>query len=87
MSLNIKNEETHELVRKLAELTGESLTEAVTVAVRERLARVRNTEERVRARADAIRAMAHEIARRIPPEVRNIDYDKVLYDDELGLPR
>ena len=37
MSLNIKNEETHCLARELAELTGETLTVAVTVAVRERL--------------------------------------------------
>jgi hypothetical protein len=39
--LNIKNEETHQLVRELARLTGESMTAAVTEAVRERLDRVR----------------------------------------------
>jgi antitoxin VapB len=37
MALNIKNEETHRLAQVLAEETGETLTEAVTVAVRERL--------------------------------------------------
>ena len=42
MSLNIKNAETYRLVRELAEATGESLTEAVGNAVRERLERVRN---------------------------------------------
>ncbi len=31
MSLNIKNDETHQLVRELAELTGETQTMAVTV--------------------------------------------------------
>lgn len=38
MSLNIKNERTHELVRELAELTGMSQTSAVEDAVRRRLA-------------------------------------------------
>ena len=37
MSLNIKNAETHQLVRELAELTGETQTTAVTIAVRDRL--------------------------------------------------
>jgi antitoxin VapB len=41
MSLNIKNEETHRLAQELARLTGESMTAAVTEAVRERLDRVR----------------------------------------------
>jgi antitoxin VapB len=40
MSLNIKDERTHELVRRLAAVTGESLTEAIRVAVQERLRRV-----------------------------------------------
>ena len=42
MSLNIKNPETHRLARDLALLTGETVTEAVTVAVRERLERIRS---------------------------------------------
>ena len=37
MSLNIKNEETYRLAQELAQLTGESMTAAVTEAVRERL--------------------------------------------------
>jgi hypothetical protein len=40
VDLNIKDETTHELVRRLAAVTGESLTEAVRVAVQERLRRV-----------------------------------------------
>ena len=40
MPLNIKKKETHEAARRLAELTGESLTEAVDKAVRERLYRL-----------------------------------------------
>ena len=51
MSLNIKNEETHQLARELAALTGESMTGAITVALRERLERERrerSVESRVR---------------------------------------
>jgi len=40
MSMNIKNDETHKLVRELAKLTGESMTTAIRVAVRERIERV-----------------------------------------------
>ena len=48
MSLNIKNEETCRLARELAELTGETITGAITVALRERLERKRVIEERIR---------------------------------------
>ena len=41
MSMNIKDKETYRLTKRLTELTGESLTTAVTEAVRERLDRVR----------------------------------------------
>jgi len=39
MSLNIKDQRTHELARRLAAATGETLTEAVRRAVQERLQR------------------------------------------------
>jgi len=41
MGMNIKSAEAHRLAQELAQRTGESLTQAVTVAVRERLERVR----------------------------------------------
>lgn len=41
MSLNIKSREAHELAAELARLTGESMTKAVTEALRERLERKR----------------------------------------------
>jgi antitoxin VapB len=41
MALSIKTEEADRLARELAAATGESLTEAVTTALRERLERVR----------------------------------------------
>jgi antitoxin VapB len=40
MALNIRNAETERLAEALAKLTGESKTEAVTKALRDRLARL-----------------------------------------------
>ncbi len=45
MALSIKTAEADELARGLARLTGESMTEAVTVALRERLVRERLRRE------------------------------------------
>jgi hypothetical protein len=42
--LNISNQEAHRLAEELAKLTGESMTTAVTVALRERLDRVRREQ-------------------------------------------
>jgi antitoxin VapB len=41
MALSIKTAEADELARSLVRLTGESMTDAVTIALRERLARER----------------------------------------------
>ena len=40
MALNIKNQEINDAARELAALTGESMSEAVTLAVKERLGRL-----------------------------------------------
>ena len=40
MPLNIKDSETHALPKRLASLTGESLTRAVKLAIQQRLAQV-----------------------------------------------
>ena len=45
MALSIKTEEADRLARELSSLTGESMTEAVTVALRERLTRERTLRE------------------------------------------
>ena len=45
MGLNIKNDETYRLVDELAKLTGETMTAAVTEAVRERLDRIRRVRD------------------------------------------
>ena len=48
MPLNIKDAETQALTKRLASLTGESLTQAVKQAVQERLAQVEKTRGAIR---------------------------------------
>ena len=84
MGFNIKNAETHRLVRELAMLTGESMTAAVTEAVPERLDRVRR--ERGVGLADRLLAIGKECAAHLKKPFRSIDHDDWLYD-ERGLPQ
>jgi antitoxin VapB len=82
MGLNIKNAETERLIRELANQTGESLTDAVTVAVRERLDRVRADFD-----IDHIMEIVEDIRSRVPPGFFDVDIDELLYDAETGLPK
>ena len=87
MSLNIKNAETYRLVKELADETGESMTTAVTEAVRERLERLRNAEpDDVDARVQRLLELTAEIRRRAPVGYFDQDFDELLYD-EMGLPK
>jgi len=87
MSLNIKNVETYRLVKELADETGESMTAAVTEAVRERLDRVR-AERGIDhdARVQRILDMAAAMRERAPAGYFDQDFDELLYD-EKGLPK
>lgn len=85
MQLNVKSEDAYRLASRLAELTGESLTTAVTTALRERLEReeqARDREERKR----RIRAIAADIRRHMKHPLPTSDHSW-LYDDETGLPK
>ncbi len=84
MALNIKNQDTHKLVKELASLTGESMTEAVTKAVRERLDRLRR--QRGAGLADRLLQIGKDCAPRLKEPFRSIDHGDLLYDDQ-GLPR
>ncbi len=84
MGLNIKNEETHRLAEELARLTGQSMTAAVTEAVRERLDRVRR--EQGVSLADRLLAIGKDCAGRLKEPFRSADHADLLYD-ERGLPR
>jgi antitoxin VapB len=83
MALSIKSDEADRLARELASVTGESLTDAVTEALRERLGRER-----------ALR-LEHDLDRRLDRLVAEIaampilddrPADEILGYDEHGLP-
>jgi antitoxin VapB len=84
MSMNIKNKDTCRLTRQLAKLTGESLTTAVTEAVRERLERVRRGHGEDL--AEHLLAIGRDCAARLKPPFRTVDHGDMLYD-ERGLPK
>jgi antitoxin VapB len=87
MSLNIKNAETYRLIRELADLTGESMTGAVTEAVRERLERIRAVDETDGAgMVERIHAIAADMRARLPDDFFDIDHGELLYDED-GLPK
>ena len=84
MSMNIKNKEAYHLTRQLSELTGESLTTAVTEAVRERLDRVRR--ERGVDLAERLLLIGRDCAAHLRRPFRTINHADMLYDDR-GLPK
>lgn len=86
MSLNIKNEETHKLVKQLARLTGESMTAAVDQAVRERLERVRVQEGKDKDLVERLLKIGKECAAHLREPYKSIDHGDLLYD-EKGLPK
>ncbi len=90
MSLNIKNERTHALVRELAQRTGRSQTSAVEEAVRRHLADI-GVDVEAEARADRLRAARSvvvsyraDVTEEDAARILNADHD--LYD-EVGLDR
>lgn len=82
--MNIKNDEAQKLTHKLAKLTGESLTAAVTESVRERLERVQNAEEK--GLAERLLRIGKDCAAHLKEPFRSADHADLLYD-ERGLPK
>ena len=84
MAFSIKHDEADRLARTLAKATGETLTEAVVIALRERLQRVRRPHRAKRALAE-IRAIQRRVARL--PKFDSRSADDIIGYDEHGLPR
>jgi len=85
VALSIKNDDADRLARELAATTGETLTNAVVVALRERIERL----ERERARAEVsvvtgLRRLAAEVADLVVVDPRPAD--EIMDYDERGLP-
>ena len=83
MVIHIKDPKTDRLARELSELTGESLTLAVTRALEERLARARKalTIEQRRTRIEKLLAEFDAL-----PVLDNRSPDEIIGYDENGLP-
>jgi len=85
VALNVKNPGTERLAKELALYTGESITEAVTVAIKERLERA----ERAKKREGRLEWL-DELTKRTAPLLKDLPpSDKIgdlLYDKETGLP-
>ena len=81
-TLNLKDPEAHRLAAAIARETGESMTRAVTAALRERLERLQSHKRK--ASTDELLA----IAKRVSGQVKRpyIDHATFLYD-ENGLPK
>lgn len=84
MPLNIRNKQAEDLAGVLAKLTGETKTEAVTQALRERLERVRRARSKRRL-ADELDEIAVHCAT-LPIRDSRTDED-ILDLDEHGIPR
>jgi len=84
MALNIRNPEAERLAAELAKQTGESKTEAVTKALRDRLARVRRERTKHRL-ADELEEIAEHCASL--PVLDSRRAEEILGYDEAGLPR
>jgi antitoxin VapB len=84
MALNIKKAEAERLAQELAAETGESLTEAVTVALRERLEALRRRRHRARLHAEIADLQAFVAAL---PDLDTRDADEIVGYDEFGLPQ
>jgi antitoxin VapB len=81
-SLNVKDPEAHRLAQAIAEATGETITRAVTEALRERHERIQSR----RGKASVEELLA--IAKRASAQVKRpyLDHADFLYD-EHGLPK
>lgn len=80
--LNVKDPEAHRLAQAIARATGETMTRAVTEALRERYERLQ------RRNPDTLAADLRAIAKRAAAHVQRpyIDHAELLYD-EHGLPK
>ncbi len=85
MALSLKDPEADRLAREVADRTGETLTGAIVVALRERLARLKGRPRRRRPLRDELRDIGRRCASL--PTLDDRPEDDILGYDERGLPR
>jgi antitoxin VapB len=82
MSLNIKNPKTHKLAQEVSALTGESMSQAITVALEERKAKLQKKK-----RFERAWKIAEDMAERLNAPGRKTMRIEDLYDEDTGLPK
>jgi antitoxin VapB len=82
ISLNVKDPDAHRLAQAIAQETGETMTRAVTEALRERHERLQR--RRGKASVEELRAIAKRAAARVKRPY--VDHAELLYDKH-GLPK
>ena len=85
MPLSIENPEAERLARELARITGESVTEALATALRDRPDREMGRAYERERKLDGIREIQREVAEL--PVLDDRTPDEILGYDENGLPR
>jgi antitoxin VapB len=85
MALSIKNDSIHERARALANLTGESVTTAVGVAIDERLER-QQLKAKKQSRLEWLLEMTKDTSARMNDGRTSKEMLEELYDPETGLP-
>ena len=83
MTLSIKDPQTDALARKLAELKGQTITDAVRAALEAEIDRAERGEA---ARQERIRALVDRVAAGMEGSGHSLDHGDLLYD-EIGLPK
>ncbi|MEX0851805.1 MAG: type II toxin-antitoxin system VapB family antitoxin [Bauldia sp.] len=84
--MSIKSPETERLIRRLSDLTGKGPTEAVTMAVAEKLSRL-EAEKEGNGFSERLAALIDDMASRFKPPFDTIDHGELLYDEKTGLPK
>ncbi|MBP7066374.1 type II toxin-antitoxin system VapB family antitoxin [Ferrovibrio sp.] len=83
MGLNINSDGAERLISELAMMQGESLTEPVTAAVRERLERLKRENQLA-----ALLEIGWACAAALPPQPDQLESDPTAFlYDEMGLPK
>lgn len=86
MSLNIKNPETYRLARQLAERNRETVTAAVTIALKERLERQEKAQKK-EGRLEWLEKLTERTAPLLKDMPASDKIGDLLFDKETGLPQ